>query len=298
MLPCLVAACSTPEPWAVDAVSTLAEAREQDADVVIFFALPGRVLSDQMERDSLTAPEVLEALQEQRFHSLRLDGFSRQRLYDNYIGGGEGMGICVLDKQGRVFAARPGPQDPPELAAYLRLVGAHRAEVLAARAKLASQPADPVVNYELGVLLLELGCRVGTDALLIAAAQGGMMDAHHRLARLYALDGRLTRARQWLRTAHPTPAASVTEGYVLYKERRHAQAVATFEQALAEGGLTPDEELRARLFLGKALHQEGKETQAEAVLRALVAASPGSTYAGAAMHALHHIQDPNHGHSH
>ena len=298
VLPCLVTACSAPTPWAVDAAPTLAQAQARGADVVVFFALPGRQLSDQMEQESLNAPEVLDALRAQGFYSLRLDGFSRQRLYDHYIGGGEGMGVCVLDEQGRVYAARPGPQDPPELAAYLRLVASRRAAVAAARVVLDSQPEDPVANYELGVLLLELGCRVGTDKLLLTAAQGGVVDAHHRLARLYALDGRLTQARQWLRTAHPTPAAAVTEGYVLYKERRHRESAELLGATLEQGGLSRDDELRAQLFYGKALHQAGADQRATQVLQALVARAPGTTYAGAALHTLDHIQNPNHGHSH
>ena len=295
---CLLAACSVPEPWAVDAAATLDSARSQGEAVVIFFALPGRHLSDEMERESLGAPEVLDALREQGFYSLRLDGFARQRLYDRYIGGGEGMGVCVLDEQGRVFAARPGPQDPPELAAYLRLVGSQRGAIEVARAELMRAPRDPEASYALGVLLLQLGCRVGTDELLIVAAQGGVMDAHHRLARLFALDGRLTQARQWLRTAHPTPAATVTEGYVLYKERRHRESAELLGATIEQGGLSRDDELRAQLFYGKALHQAGADERATQILRALVAGAAGTTYAGAALHTLDHIQNPNHGHSH
>ena len=297
-LVCLAAACSSPLPWATQALPTLAAAKAHHAAVVIYFALPGRDLSDRMELESLGAAEVLAALREQDFYSLRLDGFEHQRLYGAHVGGGEGMGLCVVDRDGQVFAARPGPQDAPELAAYLRLVGARRPAIEAARAALAMKPGDPRASYELGVLLLELGCRVGTEELLVTAAQGGVIDAHHRLARLFALDGRLTRARQWLRTAHRTPAAAVTEGYVLYKERRHREAAQVLEQVLRVGGLPVGEELRARLYHGKALHQTGAESEAKAVLRNLVAEAPGSTFAGAALHTLNHIENPDHGHAH
>ena len=169
--------------------------------------------------------------------------------------------------------------------------------MLAARAGLQRAPADGLAEYRLGVLLLELGCRVGTDELLITAAQRGVVDAHHRLARLYALDGLVERSRQWLRSAVPSPERTVTEGYVLFKERRNAEAVQTFEAALQQGVGGPDR-LRARLYLGKALHENGRDDDARQVLTALIADAPATTFGAAAVHTLTHMQDPTHDHSH
>lgn len=291
------AACSAPPPWRGEPLPALAEARAAGRPVAVYFALPGRELSDRMEAASLRAPEVLAALDEGGYASVRIDGFEHQRLYATWIGGGEGMGTCVLDEQGRVIAARPGPQDPPELAAWLRLVVERGPAIATARAAVERDPRDAAANHRLGVLLLEVGCRIGTEEVLVTAAQGGVVDAHHRLARLYALDGRLVRARQWLRTAQPSPAARVTEGYVLYKERRHREAVEVLGAAVREGGLGEDRQ-RALLFLGKALHQAGADDEARRVLTGLCAEATGSTFEGAALHALHHLDDPDHGHSH
>jgi tetratricopeptide (TPR) repeat protein len=293
----LLAACSAPASWSTEAAVTLRAARDAGADTVVYFALPGRDHSDRMERQALRDPAVLAALARGGFLALRIDGFAQQRLYDAWIGGGEGMGLCVLDGGGRPYACRPGPQDAPELAAYLDLCAARRPAVLAARAELAEGPEDPQAMHRLALLLLELGCRKETETLLVSAAQRGVLDAHHRLARLYALDGRLQRARQWLRTAVPSPAAQVTEGYVLYKERRHAEAAEVLDAALQQGGLGDDRQ-RAALFYGKALHEAGRDPEAIAVLEALARERTGSTFEGAALHALAHIRNPEPGHTH
>ena len=92
------------------------------------------------------------------------------------------------------------------------------------------------------------------------------------------------------------PAAWVTEGYLLYKERRHAEAVAVLARALA--GELGDERPRARLFYGKALHEAGRDAEAEAELVALARDAVGTTFAGAALHTLAHLRNPDHGHTH
>ncbi|MGE3171355.1 MAG: tetratricopeptide repeat protein [Planctomycetota bacterium] len=294
----LLAACAAPHPaWPADATATLAAARAAGDELVVFFALPGREQSDRMEQRALRDPQVLAALADGGFRSLWLDGFTHRRLHAEWLGGGEGMGVCVLDGDGAVYAARPGPQDPGELAAFVRLCTARRGDVRAARARLQQDPGDPRRQHELALLLLELGCRVGTEELLMRAAQGGEVDAHHRLARLFALDGHVQRARQWLRIAVPSPAARVTEGYVLFKERRHADAAAQFEQALALGDLGPDRD-RARLYYGKALHECGRDDEARAVLEALRRDAAGTTFGAAAEHTLGHMQEDGHDHSH
>ena len=265
--------------------------------MVAFFALPGREQSDRMERECLGSPIVLEALRRGGFSSVRLDGFQQQRLYGDWIGGGEGMGLCVLDRQGKPYAARPGPLDPPEVAALLDACAAQRGRIAELSAAVAVDPTNATLCHELGCVLLELGCRVGAEPLLLQAAHGGAMDAHHRLARLYALDGHVVRARQWLRTSLPSPAADVTLGYVLFKERRYLEAA----QMLANPAKDPslgDDALRARLYLAKSMIQSGDKEAARAVLVPLSRDARGTTFGAAADHSLAHLDSGDHDHTH
>jgi uncharacterized protein HemY len=117
------------------------------------------------------------------------------------------------------------------------------------------------------------------------------------LARLYALDGNLAAARRWLVDLPRTGPALVTEGYVLFKERRHAEAVVVLEAALARADLGGERQ-RAVLYLGKALHESKQDARAVPVLQALAAEGLGTTFEAAALHTLAHIRDPQHGHSH
>ncbi|MBK8097300.1 MAG: hypothetical protein IPK26_09340 [Planctomycetes bacterium] len=160
------------------------------------------------------------------------------------------MGIAVLDPASDVWAARPGPQDADELAAYLRLCASRR-PLRAAAAKVADAPDDARAKYEFACLRLERGCRVGTEDLFVSAAMAGIHDARHKLARLHALDGNVLSARRWLQDAPKTPEAQVTEGYLLFKERRHAEAVVVLGKALDQQ-LGPERQ-RALLYYGKAL---------------------------------------------
>jgi len=220
-----LAGCTTVH-WQDDVVVALRQARDAQQELVVYFALPSRDASDRMQ-GSLADPAVLAALADGGFLAAVADGTTRQGLYATWIGGGEGMGIAVLDGQGRCYAARPGPQDPPELAAFLRLCASSRAEL--ARLRAVAPGGTPMDRYHLGSLFLDLGCRKECEALLLDAATAGVADARHCLARLYALDGNLGPARRWLASAPKTPSALVTEGYVLFKERKHKEAVAAFE---------------------------------------------------------------------
>jgi hypothetical protein len=291
----VAASCATAPRWESDVVTALQTARAQRRELVVFFALAGRDASDRMQQ-SLDEPVVLAALADGGFLATVADGTQRATLYKTWIGGGEGMGIAVLDGDGRCYAARPGPQDPPELAAFLRFCVQSRARLASFRQR--PQPvAAPTDQHALGCLLLELGCRIESESLLLDAATAGVTDARHRLARLYALDGNLAAARRWLTASPKTAAALVTEGYVLFKERRHADAVAAFERALRSDQLGVDRQ-RALLYLGKALHENKQDDKAVPILAALAAEGTGSTFEAAALHTLGHIRDPQHGHSH
>ena len=289
------AGCATAPRWRDDLPAALAETRAARQELVVFFALPGRDASDRM-RGSLADPPVLDALAAGGFAAAVCDGTEHARLYGEWIGGGEGMGIAVLDGKGRVYAARPGPQDPPELAAFLRLCASLRADVAALRDR-AEPVVAPMDKHALGCLFLQLGCRRECEPLLIDAAMAGVADARHRLARLYALDGDVVRARQWLANAPKTPAAAVTEGYLLFKERRYNDAVKVLDGALQEGRLG-DERQRALLYLGKALHEDKRDYRAVQILTGLAAENTGSTFEAAAAHTLGHIRNPQHGHTH
>ncbi|MCK5943790.1 MAG: hypothetical protein KAI24_17530, partial [Planctomycetes bacterium] len=179
--------CATPPAWQGDLTAALSSSRRVGRELVVFFALPGREQSDRMQA-RLDDPVVMRALQRGDFAAVVCDGVERKRLYGAWIGGGEGMGVAVLDGEGAVYCARPGPQDPAQLAALLERCAASREELARLRAALAADPGDPVRQHELGCLYLQLGCRVHSEPLLLDAAIAGVADARHRLARLYALD--------------------------------------------------------------------------------------------------------------
>lgn len=290
-----LAGCASAPVWQDDVATALSAARRAQRDLVVFFALPGRDVSDRMQR-SLGEPVVGDALAAGDFAAAICDGSVRARLYSQWVGYGEGMGIVVLDSDGRVYASRPGPQDPPELAAFLRRCATLRASLAALRDRPESA-RSPAEQHALGVLFLELGCVRDAEPLLVSAAMAGVADAHHRLARLHALNGNLVRARQWLVNAPQTPASRVTEGYVLWKERRHGEAVQVLEAAARDPRIG-DERQRALLYLGKALHDGKQDERAVAVLQALAAEGTGSTFEAAALHTLAHVRDPQHGHDH
>ena len=178
-------------------------------------------MSDRMEQHSLDDPIVLASLREFGFASVWIDGTREADRYQAWIGGGEGTGIAILDPQGRCYAARPGAQDPAELVALLATAASQREPIAVARQSVFERSEDPIAAHQLGVLLLELGCRVESKQLLQRAAAGGVSDARHRLARLFALDGSLTEAEEWLRGAPVTPASRVTVGYFLYLSLIH-----------------------------------------------------------------------------
>jgi len=290
------AGCRSAVAWRPDTVAAIADARAGGQELVLFFALPGRELSDRMQRQ-LDDPVVQAALADGGFAAAIADGVQRKNLYQTWVGFGEGMGTVVLGTDGQCHAARPGPQDPDELAAWLRSCAASRAALAGARAAVVAEDSDPRAKHRLGCLYLQLGSTRLAEPLLLDAATAGVADARHRLARLYALDGNLAAARRWLVHGPRTGPALVSEGYLLFKERRHREAVAVLEQALAAGDLG-DERQRAVLFLGKALHEDQQDQRAVPLLEALANEGTGSTFEAAARHTLQHLRDPQHGHSH
>lgn len=292
----LLAGCATAPAWRDDVVAAIAAARAEGQELVVFFALPGRDTSDRMQR-SLTDVVVLDALADGGFAAAMADGVARKNLYAAWVGFGEGMGIAVLGVDGQCHAARPGPQDPEELAAFLRLCAAQRPALAAARGAVVGERPDPQAQHALGCLYLQLGRTKLAEPLLLDAATAGVADARHRLARLYALDGSLGSARRWLVHAPKTGPARVTEGYVLFKERKHHEAVAVLDAAVRAGDLGDDRQ-RALLYLGKALHEDRQDERAVSLLTALAAEGTGSTFEAAARHTLSHLRDPSHGHTH
>ena len=290
----VLAGCAAPE-WQRDMQATLSASRRSGQDLVVFFSLPGHDASAFME-SRLHDPIVIDALAAGDFIALIADGVERKRLYSEWIGGSEGMGMCVLDGQGYCYAARPGPQDPEQVAAFLNLCVSKRAELATLRGTLQQAVVHPTDEFELGCLLLQLGCRVHSEPLLINAAVSGIAEARSRLAHLFALHGNLTAARRWLKTAPKTPATKLTEGYVLFKERRYNDAVEALQAALASN-LLGDERQHALLFLGKSLHSGKRDEEAVPILEALAAEATGSTFEAAATHTLGHIYHPDHRHA-
>ena len=292
----LLSGCVAPPEWQTDLEVALRPQARDGRDLVVFFALPGREMSDRMQA-RLDDPVVMAALARGGFQAVTCDGVARKRLYGAWIGGGEGMGVAVIDPAGQCYCARPGPQDPEQLAALLDLCARERSALADLRRRQAAAPRNPLLQHELGCLYLLLGCRVHSEPLLLEAATAGVAEARHRLARLYALDGNITAARRWLLAAPRTPAAMATEGYVLFKERRHAEAVEVFEEALATGRLGAERQ-RAELYLGKSLHEDKQDERAVPILERLANEGTGSTFEAAARHTLGHIYNPDHGHTH
>ncbi|CAN0509583.1 unnamed protein product, partial [Discosporangium mesarthrocarpum] len=175
------------------------------------------------------------------------------------------------------------------------MCAACRKEIATLDGMLNQQVIAPLDQRALGCLLLQLGCRVRSEPLLVDAALNHVADAKHRLARLYALDGNINAARRWLRAAPESPAAKATEGYVLFKERRHRDAVMAFDDALKQG-LAGAERQRALLYLGKSLHEDRRDDLAKPILEALSKEGTGSTFEAAAVHTLGHIENPDDGH--
>jgi len=176
------------------------------------------------------------------------------------------------------------------MAAFLRQAAGRRGELAAARAAAAAETSGPTEQYALGCVLLALGARAACEGPLINAAMEGVMDARHRLARLYALDGNLTKARFWLAGAAGTAVAKATEGYVLFKEREHTRAAEVLEAALRTGRLGDDRQF-AMLYLGKSWHEAGLDDRATPLLESLAAEGTGSVFEAGARHTLRHIAD-------
>ncbi|MCB9877069.1 MAG: hypothetical protein H6835_05650 [Planctomycetes bacterium] len=287
-------ACAAAPEWQRQLLPALSAARDDGRELVVYFALPGRDASDRMQA-SLTDPRVLDALGDGGFDAVIADATAEnvRRLYGEWVGFGEGMGVAVVDAAGRCYATRPGPQDPPELAAWLRKCAASRAALAALRAKAGDAEARPRDLHAFGALLLELGCRNVAEPLLTEAALGGAVEACHELARSFALGGNVTQARRWLKPAPDTPRKLVTEGYVLFKERRHGDAVKVLERALQQPAQLGADRQRALLFLGKALHEERRDDEARRVLEGLIAEGTDSTFEAAARHTLGHMLDPS-----
>lgn len=285
-LAALLAGCAAAPAWQSDLGTALRTARPVGADTVVFFARPGVPESDRTV-PQLDDPAVGQALRAGGFVAVRVDAAQHDRLVPVWVGGRDGFGTAVVDGEGQPYAARPGPMDADEFAAFLALCAARRGEFATLRAAAAG--GGPAAHHAFGCLCLELGARALAETHLTQAALGGVVDARHRLARLYALDGNLTTARRWLAGAPPTPAAQVTEGYLLWKERRHQEAVRVLEAALASGQLGAERQ-RAVLFLAKSWHDARRDDLAEPLLVALVGEGTGSLVEAQAAHVLRHLR--------
>ena len=100
---------------------------------------------------------------------------------------------------------------------------------------------------------------------------------------------------RWL--AHMLRIGVLPEGYILFKERRHAEAAKVLAEAVATKRLGPERQ-HALLYLGKSLHEAKQEEEAIVMLEALAAEGTGSTFEAAARHTLNHIYNPGQSHAH
>lgn len=287
VLSALLAGCATAPTWQEDLGTALRAAQTAGADTVVFFARPGVPESDRTV-PQLDDPRVRRALAAGGFVAVIVDVAAHERLLPIWVGGRDGFGTAVVDAAAQPYAARPGPLDADEFAAFVALCAASRDRF--AELRRAAAQGGPAEHHAFGCLCLELGARAPAEQHLVQAALGGVVDARQRLARLFALDGNLTTARRWLAGAPPTPLAQATEGYVLWKERRYADAVRVLETALASGQLGAERQ-RAGLFLAKAWHDARRDDLAEPLLVALVAEGTGSLVEAQAAHVLRHLRD-------
>ncbi|MFM1870614.1 MAG: hypothetical protein RL398_36 [Planctomycetota bacterium] len=284
--------CTAVPEWGSDLGAVMRAAKSQGADAVVFLRRDGAPESDRTV-PQLADARVAAALAAGGFVAACVDSAEHERLVPEWVGGRDGFGFAIVDSAARPWAARPGPLDADELAAWLRFCAAHRDELRRLLAACESSPADPTANHALGRLALQLGHRRLAEEALSAAALGGVMDARHRLAKLYALDGDLTKARRWLAGAAATPAMRLTEGYVLWKERRYDEAAAALEAALA-GRQLGDERQWAVLYLGKVWHDLRQDDRAAALLDVLVGEGTGSLPEASAAHTLRHLRGEPH----
>ncbi len=285
-------ACATGGSWRTDLPTALAAARQAGRDVVVFFARTGHEASDRTQA-GLGDASVLAALGDGDFVAVVVDAAAQARLCELWLGGRDGFGIAVIDAAGQPYAACPGPQDPDELAAFVRSCAALRPDLAAARAAAAAAGAGPDEQHALGSLYLRLGCRAAAEQHLIPAAMAGVADARHQLARLHAQDGWLAAARNWLAAAPPTPAARATEGYLLCKEKRFREAIPVLEAALQTGRLGEDRQW-AMLHLARALHETKDDARAVPLLESLSREGTGSVAEAGARHTLRHIRNADH----
>lgn len=285
-------ACAAAPRWGDDLGEAMRAARSNGVDAVVFFRRDGAPESDRTV-PQLADARVGAALAAGDWVAACVDATNHERLLPEWVGGRDGFGFAIVDAAAQPWAARPGPLDADELAAWLRLCASSRAALLQAKAASEASPADPTAQFELGRLALQLGARRLAEAGLSVAALGGVMDARHRLAKLYALDGDLAKARRWLAGAAPTPAMRLTEGYLLWKERRYDEAAAALEAALA-GKQLGDERQWAVLYLGKVWHEQRRDDRAAALLEALVREGTGSLPEASAAHTLRHVRGEPH----
>lgn len=275
--------------WHDDLPAALQLARSERRECVVCFLRPGVELSEHL-RAGLGDAAVLAALRDGDFVAVIADADVRARLHDEWLGGRDGFGVAVLDAQGEPYGGRPGPQDADELAAFVRACAARRQDLASLRAMVAQPAVAPLDQHALGCLYLELGCRRKAEEQLIPAATAGVADARHRLARLCALDGNVAQARRWLQGAPGTPAAKVTEGYVLFKERQFARAAEVLHAALQNGRVGDDRQF-AMLYLGKAWHEDRRDELAVPLLESLAAEGTGSIAEAGARHVLRHVRE-------
>jgi tetratricopeptide (TPR) repeat protein len=280
--PLLLAACALPR-WQDELLPALAAARAAGRDLVVHFATDAA--DGPAAAAGLDEPAVLQALARGGFQAVRCAASANGRLWAEWAGYGPGAGIAVVDASGQPWAARPGPPHPGEVAAFLDLCAARRADLAALRARTARADAQPADQLALGRLLLDLGHCRGAEPLLLDAALSGPPAARHWVARLYAALGQPAQAWPWLRHAPVTPDAELTRGLVLACEGRDEAAVAAFDAALQGGGLGPDRP-QALLGLGASLHALRRDDRALPILRALAAEAAGGVGAAAAARLL------------
>lgn len=304
--------------WTADHAEAVARARRLRRLLVIQFVAAGRPLCQEMEAQTLNAPEVLRLLLA-GYVAVKLDAEARGDLFADLVGGRGALATVVVDGTGDAVAARVGFLAADEYVRFLSGAAEHHGALSAVRRAAERAPRDPARLLALAETYDRGGSQLRAEqtrrkvlALAPASAPAAkalatsMAAAHERLARLEVVRGRNREARahleayrglqQALGSGSSAPAL-LTEGLVLMVERRVREGREVLEELLRRHPATP--EMDHVLFaLGMARHELKDDAAALAALEQVQRQHPGSRFAAAARQQIEHIRNPVNDHVH
>lgn len=241
-----------PPLWHTELETALAHARAQDELILCRFALPGRPLDGDLEIELRDAELSRELAHD--WTCVRFTATEHAQRFSDWVGGGPGMALVILDDTGAPLGARRGFAGAVELRAWLTHAKSLAPRIGELRRAQSPGSPSPGAQLELGELYLELGGELAARRELEAAARAGERDAHLALAQLDTENGAWSSARAHLAawrdapSASGAPRAAWVEARILHGEYRSSEACEQLEVALARYRATPfAEKLRAEL---------------------------------------------------